>query len=1005
MSPLSIRKRSTLATATLALSLLATPAWHVAEAAPPGPGTTGAPHESTGGHVDLPEFVPGHYVVVLGEQPVATYDGGTPGLARTKPQRGQKVDLHSSAARAYRGHLEKRHQQVARRVGATPDQHYSVALNGFSADLSGSQAQELAAAPGVLAVSPDVLHKPLDDRSSTDFLRLSGKTGLWSELGGTKVAGEGVVVGVIDTGVWPESDSFTGKKLPNKPPRKPAAYQPYRSGSQIVMHKSDGTTFTGTCQTGDKFFAEDCNSKLISARYFGETWLGSVPPEARADYVSPRDGNGHGTHTASTSAGRSGVRATASDIDRGKISGIAPAAKIAVYKALWEGKDGVGSGGATSDILAAVDQAVADNVDVINYSVGSVFESAHTSPVQLAFLSAASSGIFVSAAAGNAGPDSSSLDNTSPWVTTVAASTLASYNATVTLGDGQQYTGVSTSIGRPVGPARLVTGASVRISSASEEDANFCLPGTLDPAKTTGTIVTCERGVGARAAKSEEVERDGGTGVVLLNLGSQDVLGDSHSIPTVHVDAPGSLQVKAYAGTASATATLAPSAISDPYPQIADFSSRGPSSSSGSNILKPDLAAPGVNVLAAVAPPTNSDQDFAFYSGTSMAAPHIGGLAALYLAAHPGWSPMSIKSALMTTASDVKGADGAVDDDPFARGAGEVQPSRMLEPGLVYDARINDWLGYLEGTGVRTGTGVAAVDPSDYNTASIAVGQLFGPRTITRRVTAVTPGIYRATVDVPGIKAVVSPAVLSFAEAGETKSFTVRLEQGTAPSHAWTSGWLTWQGAGKSVRSPIAVLPEIVIAPTEVSGTGADGQVSFEVTSGSAGQPITGYGPVSGPLVKGVTSVNLPDDQIPVFATTVTESTKAVQWTVQADDPDASLYAFLYKVVDGRKIISALFGDGSDIVTTSLAGPAPGDYGIFVLAPSLVPGTDSTPFTVQTNVIGPDAGTNLAVTPTESPVAGEPYQVTASWTGVRTDQHSTAYVEFPNRSGTVISLN
>ena len=188
------------------------------------------------------------------------------------------------------------------------------------------------------------------------------------------------------------------------------------------------------------------------------------------------------------------------------------------------------------------------------------------------------------------------------------------------------------------------------------------------------------------------------------------------------------------------------------------------------------------NVLAAVAPPSNAGQSFAFYSGTSMAAPHVAGLAALYLAKHPDWSPMAVKSALMTTAGDVLTSTGAVNNDPFDRGAGEVQPSKMLDPGLVYDSGDADWLGYLEGSGVDTGTGVPAIDPSDYNTPSIAVGQLLGTQTITRRVTAVTPGLYRATVSVPGMKAVVTPSILNFTARVRRKTFKVKLTLDTGSS-------------------------------------------------------------------------------------------------------------------------------------------------------------------------------------------------------------------------------
>jgi len=813
------------------------------------------------------------------------------------------------------------------------------------------------------------------------------------------------VVGVVDTGIWPESASLSGPKLGTKPATAADPYKPYRSGDTIVMHKADGNDFTGACQAGEDFTADLCNSKLISAKYFGDAWLGATPPEARDDWASPRDGGGHGTHTATTAAGRAGVDVAESGINFGTISGVAPAAKIAVYKALWTGKNDVGSGGYTSDILSAIDQAVADGVDVINYSVGSIFESAHTDPVQLAFLSAASAGIFVSAAGGNSGPYDSTLDNTSPWVTTVAASTVAPYESTVVLGNGEQYAGLSTSVASAVSSKPLITGAAARVGTSTEYDGSQCLPNTLDSAKVGGKVVVCDRGVGARVDKSAEVKRAGGVGMVLLNLFDQDMVADSHSVPTVHLNTPGSLSVKTYAGTAGATVQLVPGNLTSQktaYPQIAAFSSRGPSLSSHGDLLKPDLAAPGVNVLAAVAPPSNDGHSFAFYSGTSMAAPHIAGLAALYLAKHPDWTPMMVKSALMTTTSDVKTASGAVDNDPFARGAGEVQPSRMLTPGLVYDSGDADWLGYLEGNGIDTGTGVPAIDPSNYNTPSIAVGQLVGTQTITRRVTAVTGGLYRATVSVPGMKAVVTPSILNL-KAGETKSFTVKLTLDTAPSNVTTSGWLTWQGANTSVRSPIVVKPTSVVTPAAVSGTGATGSASFEVTAGKAGLPIRAYGMVSAPLVPGAVSAGAADADLPDYPVTVTNATKAVQWNIKTVDPAGSIWLVLYKVVNGQIQALSFEGDGSNQASATLASPTPGVWGVLAITLSNPPGADTTQYTMQTNVV--TGGSALKVTPSTAPAAGTPFQVTASWSGLPTNQRSTGFVEFPNRAGTVVTVN
>jgi len=972
------------------------------------PGSAQPPVGQPGTSMGLPTFAPGRYVVTLADKPLATYQGGVSGLKATKPAHGRKVEVNSANGKAYRSFLTSKHAQVAAKVGAKVDHDYSTTLNGFTASLTSKQVNELTKTAGVVSVVPDQLHVAQDDRKSTDFLKLSGKTGVWNALGGTASAGKGVVVGVVDTGIWPESQSFAGPALGTAPPTAADPYRPYLSGSTTVMQKADGDTFTGSCEAGEDFTADLCNTKLISAKYFGDGWLSLVPPDKRADYVSPRDGEGHGSHTASTAAGGADVDVAEGGINFGTISGVAPAAKIAVYKALWTGKDGQNSGGLTSDILAAIEQAVADGVDVINYSVGSIFESAHTDPIQLAFLSAASAGVFVSAAGGNSGPDASTLDNTSPWVTTVGASTVAPYAGTVVLGNGQKYAGISTTLATATGSKAFVNGPAVKVTGASDADALGCLPGTLDPAKIAGKIVVCERGVGARVDKSTEVKRAGGAGMVLLNLFDQDALGDSHAVPTVHLNVPGALAVKAYAAAGGGTAELVPgntSGVNATYPQMADFSSRGPSTSSNGDLLKPDLAAPGVNILAAVAPPTNGGQSFAFYSGTSMAAPHVAGLAALYLAKHPDWSPMAVKSALMTTASDVLTSTGAVDSNPFDRGAGEVQPAKMLDPGLVYDSGDVDWLGYLEGSGVDTGTGVPAIDPSDYNAPSIAVGQLLGTQTITRRVTAVTPGLYRATVSVPGMKATVTPSILNFTAAGQTKTFKVKLTLDTGDSGATTSGWLTWQGAGKTVRSPIAVVPTSVLAPNEVSGSGASGSVSYEATAGKAGSPIRAYGVVSAPLVPGAVPAGAADADLPNYPVTVTADTKAVQWNIKTVDPTGSIWMVLYKVVNGQMQLLSFEGTGANQASATVAAPSPGVWGVLAITLSNPPGADTTAYTMQTNVVTASSGRALKVSPPVAPAAFTPFQVTASWSGLLTDKRSTGFVEFPNRAGTVVTLN
>ncbi|WP_433359287.1 S8 family serine peptidase [Streptosporangium sp. CA-115845] len=938
---------------------------------------------------------PSTYIVTLAGQPLATYGGGVDGIAATKPGKGKgkKVDTASANAKRYREHLTKRQDEVARSVGAAAQRHNSVASNSFVAELTPVQALRLHRTGGVVSVVQDTLRKALDDRNSSDFLGLSGDKGLWASLGGTAKAGKGIVVGVIDTGVWPENPSFAGPALGTEAPTAADPYRPYRQGTATVMNKADGSTFTGLCQTGTEFTADACNQKLVSARYFGKAWLNGNNPAATGEYASPRDRGGHGSHTASTAAGNHAVPAGANGIDFGQISGVAPGAAVSVYKALWEGPNG--GSGYTSDIIEAVDQAVADGVDVINYSVGGQAESSADDPVQLAFLAAADAGIFVATAGGNSGPDASTLDNTAPWTTTVAASTVAPYLAEVRLGDGSTFRGASTTVSAPFGPKPLATSVSVKNAAAADSDAQICAEGSLDPAKAAGKIIYCVRGVTARVDKSAEVKRAGGVGMVLGNPSDQDTGADVHAVPTVHINTPDTEKVLAYAATPGATVTLLPSSSTEgvEYPQIAGFSSRGPSLSNNGDLIKPDIAAPGVSILAAVAPPGNQGKDFDFYSGTSMATPHVAGLAALYLGTDPLLSPATVKSAMMTTAYDTK------TPDLFAQGSGHVDPARMLKPGLVYDAAAQDWYGYLEGLGVKTGTGAAPIATSDLNYPSIAVGALFGSRTLTRKVTALTPGVYHAAVDLPGIKTKVQPSTLVFKKAGETKEFTVTMEMTRQAGSGAIVGSLTWQGKNTAVRSPMVVTPLSAKAPAEVKGTGPQGSLTFDVTPGVSKFPVNAYGPVSADPVPG--TVNPSEIWGKEVSVVVPEGAKAVSFKLIPGDPDLEVGAIL-GYTEGGAMQGLAWVTSWEDYRAVLANPRPGKYTLFVITM----GSAETPFSTQINIVGADSGSGgLTVTPDKPKVTpGTTFPLTATWSG-QPDRTATGYIEYPNGVGTIVTIN
>ncbi|MDX3234491.1 S8 family serine peptidase [Streptomyces sp. ME03-5709C] len=950
----------------------------------------------------------GRYIVTLADRPIAAYRGGVDGIPATAPEAGGKVDVADADAVRYRTHLTEEQRAMAASVGARVKRHYSVVTNGFTADLSAAQAAALVKTPGVLSVTPDTLNKVADDKNSQDLLGLSGRHGLWEALGGTKEAGRGIVIGDIDTGIWPESRSFAAAPLGTAAPTAKDPYRPYRKGDRVVMRKADGGTFTGTCQVGEEFTAGACNSKLISARWFGDAWLAQVPPERREDYVSARDGEGHGTHTASTAAGNSGVDVTVDGQHLGEVSGVAPAAAIAVYKTFWTGKSSTDSGAMSSDIVAAIDQAVADGVDVINYSAGSLLETGPDAPVQGAFRTAAAAGIFVATAAGNAGPDASSLDNVAPWTTTVAASTLAPYEATARLGNGATYVGGSTTVQSALGPKPLVLAEKVKNSAASTSDAALCKDGTLDPAKAAGTIVVCDRGVNPRVDKSQEVKRAGGVGMILVNLSDLDTDGDLHAVPTVHLNTPDATTVRAYAATAGAQASLLPGGKSgQAYPQIAPFSSRGPSLQNNGDLLKPDIAAPGVGILAAVAPASNFGHDFDFLSGTSMATPHVAGLAALYLAKHPTWSPMAVKSAMMTTATATKTASGAESTDVFAQGAGQVQPADMFEPGLVYDSTEKDWLAYLEGLGLDTGTHVKAVDPSDLNYPSIAVGRMVGSQTVTRTVTAVAPGAYRASVSVPGVKATVSPSVLHFDKAGQKATFTVTFELTTGRSGDTVTGDLTWRHGKTAVHSPVVLTPWSLIAPDVVSGPAVSGSASFEVTPGSTSLVPTPRGPVAGTPVHGTVSTDSPEKY---FELTVPEGTEAGQFFVTPDNPEAKLSMIIaYDPGDGQTpyVVGNWALDETRPVV-SVPSMKPGKYQAIVMTLGSQPQLGDFPFSLQANLIGPDstptAGAYTVTPQRATTTPGVPLTLTASWSGVPSDRPATAYVGYPNGAGTLVTI-
>jgi len=1007
-----VRRRSFRAATALALGLpllLSSVAGPSAAAETPPPG------------VEI--YKDGQYIVMLKGKPVATYDGGVAGIAATKPDKGKKVKADSPEAQRYAAHLAGKQQEVAAEAGAAVQQSFTTAINGFAAELTAEQAGVLAKNPDVLSVSANVQHSL--DYSSTEFLGLPGADGAWEQhYGGLDNAGKGVVVGVIDTGYYPDNAFLSG----DEPVRlgqgeTPEVGEPYLTNSgQIAMLKSDGETFLGECEKAQgssnstrAWTGQECNGKVLSARYFAEDFLRLVPPEQRdpRESISPLDINSHGTHTASTAAGNNGVATAVGGRDFGEGSGVAPAAKVSVYKICWEDTNPATGGCFSTAAVAAIEQAVKDGVDVLNYSISGNNNSV-LDPVSLAFFNAAATGIFVSASAGNSGPAATTVNHSAPWLTTVAASTFSNeLQGTVELSDGSKYRGASV-MSSEVPQTDLVLSREAPVADDGDpatdevENARLCLPGSLDSTLTTGKIVVCERGVNPRVEKSQVVKDAGGVGMVLVNTptGSLDL--DLHAVPTVHINDDGFLAK--VAGDTSLTAALVDQDTTGlpeiPLPQVAAFSSRGPSTAVGSDLLKPDIAAPGVGVLAGVSPVIGGE-NFGFLSGTSMAAPQVAGLAALLMAENPGWSPAAVKSAMMTTAADLLTEDGASDEDNFATGAGNVDAAAMAAPGLVYESGIEDWAGLVEtAAGGDVFPDIEPLAAKDVNLPSIALGSLTGSITVTRTLTALEPGSYTASIEVPGIDAVVEPAELEFTEEGQALDFTVTFTNESATYGQAAMGGLIWTGEDRTVTAPVAVRPVAALAPPAVTvdSAAADGEQVLEVTSGTD-EPID----IS---VEGMVKANvLTEEKAPdpsaitaasaVMGTlSVPANTRTAQFAINAasDAADWDLYIL---TPTGEQLTVATAASSESLTLTE---PAAGDYKVIGHLYATADGSATSTGTLVTAALGDPVG-NLTVTPDPLELPnGESGAVTAQWSGLGSGSW-VGLVKFGDSAATALTVN
>lgn len=557
---------------------------------------------------------------------------------------------------------------------------------------------------------------------------------------------------------------------------------------------------------------------------------------------SPRDTEGHGTHTASTAAGSLVANASFYQYAPGEARGMAAKARIAAYKICWS------LGCFDSDILAAMDQAIQDGVHVISLSVGATGyapEYDHDS-IAIGAFSAVQHGVLVSCSAGNSGPGPFTSVNIAPWILTVGASTIdREFPADAVLGDGKVLGGVSLYSGKPLGDTKLP------LVYAGDAGSRYCYSGKLNESEVAGKIVLCDRGGNARVEKGSAVKIAGGVGMILANIkgNGEELIADAHLIPATMIGETAGDKIREYIRTGqSPTATIeflgTVIGTSPAAPKVAAFSSRGPNHLTA-EILKPDVIAPGVNILAAwtgASGPTDLDIDprrveFNIISGTSMSCPHASGLAALLRKAHPDWTPAAIKSALMTTAYNVDDSGEDIGDlatgkesTPFIDGAGHVDPNRALDPGLVYDIVPKDYTAFLCAIGydsqrisvfAREPVSSSSCEqqgfasPGDLNYPSFSIvfgsastGVVKYKRTVTN-VGSTVDAVYEVKIDSPSdVEVSVSPSKLVFSEQDRTLSYEITFSSlgFRLPGLSSASfGSIEWSDGSHRVRSPIAV--------------------------------------------------------------------------------------------------------------------------------------------------------------------------------------------------------
>ncbi|NVJ49751.1 MAG: S8 family serine peptidase [Gammaproteobacteria bacterium] len=910
----------------------------------------------------------GIYIVLLEDAPLATYKGGVGNFKATSPKAtgDRKLKVNSPQSKAYLAYLASQQDRVLSQINQTlkarkdAKRRFAATLNGFTLQLSEKEVAKIRKMPGVKQVMKTRVYHASTDRGPNMINAPSVWNGVFNA---TQARGEGVVVGIIDTGIVHDHPSFAGTA----------------SDGYVHTNPLGNGVYLGDCVATPAL----CNSKLIGS--YNMTNNGVAEDE-----------HGHGTHVAGTAIGNPVEFAGGIDL-----SGVAPRANVIAYK-IADGSGSSGGGASTN----AIDQAVLDGVDVINYSFGGGTSNPWNDADAMAYLAAREAGIVVMTSAGNSGPSAQTVGSPAdaPWLVSVGATTHDRGNFPTKE--------INTMSGGDTAAPGAITGRSLTGSIT----ANIVYAGDYDngdpnpeqclnpfPANTfNGEIVLCDRGEIARVDKATNVAAGGAGGFILANVsgGATNLADDIYDVPGIHIASSDGDAIRTWLAsgtghtgtitgvTGSATVNPANGDI------VADFSSRGPNINPSfpehSSFLVPALSAPGASILAADV----AEAGYGFKSGTSMASPHAAGAAALLVQLQPTWTAGQIQSALATTGEiALVKEDGSTTADAFDIGGGRIDVLAAAGAGLLVDETITAF------EDANPGSGGTPDDIRALNLPSVLHDDCVVSCTISRTFTAAAASTWTGSVDSQaGVTVTASPMNFTLA-AGETVTVDFTISVGSIDNGSWAFNAVTFTpNSGGLTATRVPVIAKAYTSTFE-------GHFDEQTSTSSGSEAFTGIRSIgmsnvvgSGNLVAATSEIislaedTNPDDAFDNLNDGVTYRTFTMPANTRAflanldntTATDMDLYIGIDANADGLPALDEVVAYSltfTALEEVQINAPAAGNY--WILVQNYGSGGGNT-VRLSYAILDKSESNQVAVTVPATVTENTPYDVSIDWSGVNT---------------------